>query len=61
MKYVSHVCSKGQEKRITTAISNLEKNTGFKMRLLCQSYPNTPGLAIKDYWGIDDNVSLVLS
>lgn len=52
--------SKGQEKRITSSINNLEKNTGFKLRLLCQSYPNTPGLAIKDYWGIDDNTVVLV-
>ena len=54
-----NMLAKGQEKKIIDNLAQLEKNTGIKFRVLCQSYPNTPGLAIKDYWGVDDN-SLVL-
>ena len=44
----------GEQKRIQKLTEQIEKTSGFKLRVLCQSYPNTPGLAIKDYWGLDD-------
>ncbi|GMH09828.1 hypothetical protein Nepgr_011669 [Nepenthes gracilis] len=46
--------SAGQENRIAHKIADLEKDTGFKLRVLAQNYPNTPGLAIKDFWKVDD-------
>ncbi|KAB5519874.1 hypothetical protein DKX38_024193 [Salix brachista] len=43
-----------QEKRLAEEISDIEKDTGFKLRVLAQNYPDTPGLAIKDFWQVDD-------
>ncbi|KAL9235908.1 hypothetical protein vseg_010633 [Gypsophila vaccaria] len=51
---VAGFLSAGQEKRLTEAIDDLEKDTGFKLRILAQNYPDTPGLAIKDFWQVDD-------
>lgn len=42
----------GQAKRMDTMLTKLESDTGFRVRVLCQSYPNTPGTAIKDYWSV---------
>jgi hypothetical protein len=42
----------GQAKRMDTMLANLEKDTGFRVRVLCQAYPNTPGLAVRDYWDL---------
>lgn len=33
-----------QEKRIAQEIAAIEKDTGFKLRLLAQNYPDTPGM-----------------
>jgi len=42
----------GQAKRMNELLTALERDTGFRVRVLCQSYPNTPGLAIRDYWDL---------
>lgn len=36
----------GQVKRMNDMLTNLERDTGFRLRVLCQSYPNTPGLGM---------------
>ncbi|TFJ80629.1 hypothetical protein NSK_008055 [Nannochloropsis salina CCMP1776] len=51
----------GQKKRLSQQLDALEKDSGIKVRLLCQRYPDTPGLAIKDYWGLDDKSIVVVA
>ena len=43
-----------QAKKMDKLLAKLEEDTGYKVRVLCQRYPQTPGLAIKSYWGLDD-------
>ncbi|KAL8504458.1 hypothetical protein ACS0TY_015866 [Phlomoides rotata] len=52
---VAGFLSDGQEKRLAQEIASLEKDTGYKLRVLAQNYPDTPGLAIKDFWNVDDS------
>ncbi|KAH7691968.1 hypothetical protein IHE45_01G034400 [Dioscorea alata] len=40
---VAGFLSAGQENRLRQEIDNLEKDTGFKLRVLAQNYPDTPG------------------
>ena len=44
-----------QESRLKKEVESLERDTGVKLRVLAQNYPNTPGLAVKDYWNVDDD------
>ncbi|CAL5221241.1 g3395 [Coccomyxa viridis] len=45
----------GEESRLKKEVESLERDTGVKLRVLAQNYPNTPGLAVKDYWSVDDD------
>lgn len=49
----------GQAKRMDEMLRSLERDTGFRVRVLCQSYPNTPGLAIRDYWDLGKEVRII--
>ena len=51
----------GQARRMNELLTNLERDTGFRVRVLCQNYPNTPGLAIREYWDLGKEVSLKAS
>ncbi|KAG0525061.1 hypothetical protein BDA96_06G023300 [Sorghum bicolor] len=51
---VAGFLSSGQENRLRQEIEDLEKDTGYKLRVLAQNYPDTPGLAIKDFWQVDE-------
>jgi len=49
---VEKFLTQGQVKRLDSLLTSLEKDTGFRLRVLCQAYPETPGLAIRDYWSL---------
>ena len=40
---VEKFLTKGQEKRLNDLTTKLEADTGFRVRILCQAYPKTPG------------------
>lgn len=42
----------GQARRMNELLTNLERDTGYRVKVLCQNYPNTPGLAIREYWDL---------
>lgn len=50
--------SKKQKITLESSLLNFESETGWKIRVLSQ-YDRSPGLALKDFWGLDER-SLVL-
>lgn len=51
----------GDERRLREKLKDLETRTGFKVRILTQRYPVTPGLAVRDYWGVDDKTVVLVA
>jgi hypothetical protein len=47
-----------QEESLAKDLEDFEQETGWKLRVLTQ-FERTPGIAVKDYWGLD-NHSVVL-
>lgn len=52
--------TKAERSRLEKIIASLEKETQFKLRVLTQQYPRTPGLAVKDYWAVDDSTIVLV-
>lgn len=46
------ILTSGQMRRMEQLLARLERDTGFRIYVLCQNYPLTPGLAIRDYWDL---------
>ncbi|CAM9797797.1 unnamed protein product [Discosporangium mesarthrocarpum] len=53
--------TKGEVKRMNRQIAELEAEKGYRLRLLCQHYPETPGLAVRDYWKVDDKTIVMVA
>lgn len=53
--------ARGEEERLCDKLADLEKRTGFKIRVLTQRFPQTPGLAVRSFWELDDNSVLLVA
>lgn len=49
-----------QEEGLDQNLSDFEKETGWKLRVLTQ-YDRTPGTAVKSFWGLDDKSVLLVA
>ena len=58
---VADFLTSGEEERVIKTLERLEKDTGVKLRVLAQNYPETPGLAIKEFWKVDSNTVVLVA
>jgi TPM domain len=49
-----------QETALSNDLDQFEQETGWKLRVLTQ-FDRTPGLAVKDYWGLDNHSTLLVA
>lgn len=49
-----------QEHNLAADLSKFESDSGWKMRVLTQ-FDRTPGIAVKEYWGLDDKSILLVA
>ena len=52
--------SEKQRLDLESSLNSYEEKTGWKIRVLSQ-YEKTPGLAVKDYWGLDETSLLIIA
>ncbi|GMH44187.1 hypothetical protein BSKO_12121 [Bryopsis sp. KO-2023] len=52
---VAGFLTKREEQNLSKEIASLEADTGVRLRVLAQSYPETPGLAVKEFWKVDED------
>ncbi|MBD1917400.1 TPM domain-containing protein [Phormidium sp. FACHB-322] len=49
-----------QEENLDSQLNDFETETGWKLRVLTQ-YDQTPGRAVKDFWGLDDHSIMLVA
>jgi hypothetical protein len=49
-----------QEERLDQELGKFEQETGWKLRVLTQ-FDQTPGRAVKGFWGLDDNTVMLVA
>jgi len=52
--------SEKQRLELENSLNSYEQETGWKIRVLSQ-YEKTPGLAVKDYWNLDETSLLIIA
>ncbi len=52
--------SEKQRLNLEASLNSYEEETGWKIRVLSQ-YEKTPGLAVKDYWDLDETSLLIIA
>ena len=52
--------SEKQRLELENSLNSYEQDTGWKIRVLSQ-YEKTPGLAVKDYWNLDETSLLIIA
>ena len=52
--------SEKQRLELKNSLNSYEQETGWKIRVLSQ-YEKTPGLAVKDYWNLDETSLLIIA
>ena len=57
---LARALSEKQRENLISTIDNYEKETGWKIRVLSQ-YDRTPGLALKNYWNLDERSLLIVA
>jgi hypothetical protein len=57
---LARALSDGQRARLEQDLATFEEKSGWKLRVLTQ-YERTPGLAVKDFWGLDERSLLLVA
>ena len=57
---LAHALSDRQRTELETQLTQFEDRTGWKLRVLTQ-YERTPGLAVKEFWGLDERSLLLIA
>jgi hypothetical protein len=57
---LAKVLTDTQEQRLASELEHFEQETGWKLRVLTQ-FDQTPGLAVKTFWGLDERSLLLVA